>query len=179
MDPLGLFDIFIGGKGDNVSEIVKRYRNGFARKNPKRWASYFQHDSDAIMDAIRRAKKEKACEPINIIGHSYGGDTAAELAAHLGKEGINVDLLVLIDPVGYTRPEIGGNVLKLINAGSFPKKSIGLGLDDSIAFVGGQWNTGYYTPYHHGQFAKMMDYAPTGASSPHDALLYSNCSCQH
>ena len=86
VDPLGLYDIFIGGKGDNTSGIVRRYHNDFAKKNPKRWASYFQHDSDALMDAIRRAKKEKPCEPINIVGHSYGGDTAAGWLPIWGKK---------------------------------------------------------------------------------------------
>ena len=45
-----------------------------------------------------------AAEPqgtrIVLVGHSYGGDTAAQVAATLGAQGRPVDTLITVDPVG-------------------------------------------------------------------------------
>jgi pimeloyl-ACP methyl ester carboxylesterase len=45
---------------------------------------------------------------IMIVGHSLGGSAAAEMAAELGRDGIPVQLVVMLDPVGGS--QVSSNV---------------------------------------------------------------------
>lgn len=49
--------------------------------------------------------------PLILLGHSYGADDQIRVAQHLKEAGINVDLLVLIDPV--TPPPVPTNVKRV------------------------------------------------------------------
>lgn len=67
------------------------------------------------ISAIEDALKKDPCEPVIIIGHSFGGDTAIEIAEELKKKGICVDLLIQIDSVGSGDEKIPSNVRKGVN----------------------------------------------------------------
>lgn len=60
---------------------------------------------------IEQHKAGKLDEPLVLLGHSYGADDMIRVAARLQKENINVDLLVLIDPV--TPPKVPTNVKRV------------------------------------------------------------------
>jgi thioesterase domain-containing protein len=47
-----------------------------------------------------------------IIGHSLGGGAAAEMAAELGRSGVPVELLLMLDPAGGS--EIPSNVRRSV-----------------------------------------------------------------
>ena len=182
IDPLGLYDVFIGGGGDSFSAIVRSYRGDFAREFSDRKTDYFGWgDSAGILDAIRSTRRDNPCAPINLIGHSWGGDTAVDVAAALNADGINVDSLATIDPVSWpwSRSAVGENVNQWINVSSAPSSSNGFA-GDAWARIGGKWNSGYPAPFHHNEFGAMMDWTPPRGQSPRNILLNSNsgCMCQ-
>jgi RHS repeat-associated protein len=173
IDFSGLINIYIGGFGDSwFFHQVEKYPMG-----PNSY--YFRWDqTDAINDLIH---KQLPCEPINLIGHSYGADTAASIAVDSGM----VNLLVTIDPVSWFGPnydDIKSSVKTWVDVnatGSDP----GLGNlvnGNFAAGIGGAWNAGpsatagiiYYTsPYTHSNFGAMMDDAPDGKLSPRQILM--------
>lgn len=72
-----------------------------------------QHD-----EIIEQIKKVEAHQPVVLVGHSLGGDTAIEVADKLDsiEHGFRrVDLLVTIDAVGFDHDIIPQNVKKHIN----------------------------------------------------------------
>lgn len=52
-------------------------------------------------------------EPLVLIGHSYGADDVIRIARHLNEAGVQVDLLVTLDPV--TPPAVPPNVRRAYN----------------------------------------------------------------
>ena len=76
IDPDGLRDIFVGGAGDASSEIVKSYYSQYSKEHPDS-AYYSWTQLDDIVKDINGTARNAPGSPINIIGHSYGGDTAA------------------------------------------------------------------------------------------------------
>jgi RHS repeat-associated protein len=115
IDPDGATDIYIGGAADHRTQIVKGYvqRNG---STPGRTVAYFTHDQ--VKEATAFANENHGNgEPMNIIGHSWGADSAIQVAA-----GVNgtVDNLVGVDPVGKplrpggdSRPDNVANVVSV------------------------------------------------------------------
>jgi pimeloyl-ACP methyl ester carboxylesterase len=102
-------DIFVGGFFDGSSEIVKRYYDAFVHDNPDTptfHSEYFSHDGSG-------QKGNEYLEPyiknlpsnavINLVGHSYGGDTAVEAAGACGRR---INILITIDPVGGKRVSV-------------------------------------------------------------------------
>lgn len=76
---------------------------------------YGWNQKDEILKEIE--KREKS-QPIIIVGHSFGGDTAVEIADALDSLEHNfrpVDLLVTIDAVGFNNDIIPQNVKKHLN----------------------------------------------------------------
>jgi pimeloyl-ACP methyl ester carboxylesterase len=73
---------------------------------PTTIANYGQWQPLAL-EAIRQYKSDRL-QSIMIIGHSLGGSAGAEMAAELGRSGIPVELLLMLDPVGGS--EIPPNV---------------------------------------------------------------------
>jgi hypothetical protein len=72
-----------------------------------------QHD-----EIIEEIKKREQGQPIVLVGHSFGGDTAIEVADQLDslEHGFRkVDLLVTIDAVGFDNDIIPQNVKKHLN----------------------------------------------------------------
>lgn len=73
------------------------------------------NDDDEVIEQILRRPVE---EPIVLVGHGLGGDTAVEIANTLNtmKNGFRkVDLLVTIDSVGFNNDIIPQNVAKNLN----------------------------------------------------------------
>jgi RHS repeat-associated protein len=128
-DPTGLIDIWIGGGADggkdvfnnlpifpvpdqNVMSSTLSTTQITAPSNLNDNAVLFQHnEADAIMTAIVEALESGDSE-INLIGHSYGATTAAEIANDLDVFDISVDNLILLDPVNSfgSFPEVNDNV---------------------------------------------------------------------
>lgn len=189
IDPEGLLDVFIGGANDANSEIVKSYEKEYARINAgQRDSIYFEHSQrEEAIKAIQEAKKKNPCEPINIIGHSWGGASAAAVSQELSNQGIQVDLLVTVDPVGreYSRKEGKAKIWQNINA--TPSSDNGFS-GDRWARWGGKWgdwpngkaNYHYDAPYHHNEFGDLFENVPEGGKSGRQRLQESNsteCTC--
>ncbi len=180
VDPWGLIDIFIGGAGDATSKVVANY----ASRHNKAYGNsvYFPHDADdeilALIDQL------PTCEPINLVGHSWGADTAALVAARSPRR---IDLLVTVDPVsslavgspfGPSYDDVAQNVDDWVNVNAAPTKR---DPSDDVADLGGKWGEGvkgYPDTYmevdaNHRNFDEMMKAPGPGGASPQDLLLKS------
>jgi RHS repeat-associated protein len=65
-------------------------------------------DSDGRSEAlefVEMALRVDPDQPVVIMGHSWGADSAFRLAAALGQKGIHVNALITIDPIGKTGGE--------------------------------------------------------------------------
>lgn len=97
---IGGMGLFSGGYG-GVKQMSDAVKN----------AEHFHWDEQSrIIDEI---KKRPATEPIVLVGHSLGGDSAIEIAKELNtlKNGFRqVDLLVTLDAVGWNNDIIPPNV---------------------------------------------------------------------
>jgi RHS repeat-associated protein len=108
VDPSGLLDVYIGGGGDkNKSEIVQRYAKNQQGEAGRSVVYFGEHQADQATGYINNSIASGLDEPINIIGHSYGADTAITVAA--GVKG-TVETLVGIDPVAKP-PGVGAGDL--------------------------------------------------------------------
>lgn len=68
----------------------------------------------ALADGIAKdARDGTLVRPFAIIGHSYGADDAVVMANHLGRQGIETDLLVTFDPTAGD--PVGAGVLRVLN----------------------------------------------------------------
>lgn len=73
---------------------------------------------DQHEEIIKEIKKVEVNQPVVLVGHSFGGDTAVEIADELDslEHGFRkVDLLVTIDAVGFDHDIIPQNVKKHLN----------------------------------------------------------------
>jgi len=177
VDPLGLYDIFIGGAMDNSSGIVKDFETRYSSNARSDYFQWFQQQN--IINAIKNSLKENPCESINLIGHSYGGTTATNVAEALAEDNININLMITIDPASrwWSRSDKAGNVDTWINVLATPSSSNGFGGDTWATFGGrwGNWPDGradnhYTAPYHHNEFSDMMNFTPNDGISPLQAL---------
>jgi RHS repeat-associated protein len=162
VDPLGLIDIFIGGLTDSTFASVKNYYDVYSSKFGN--SAYFEYDqADAIMALIDRQPVD---EPINLIGHSLGGSTAADIAAAAKRR---INLLITIDPVSVRREyseqdmcNVRQNSDRWINVNAMPAH---WNPSDIIAHAGYKWGNlpmGFATtfitsPANHGDFGDMMN----------------------
>jgi len=109
------YNIFIGGAGDSLfNEEVKKYELAYEnkiadkKKYPNSKSKYYTHDAGAeIIADIKEQRKINPAIQINIVGHSWGGDTAIQVA---GNENLHqkIDLVITIDPVGGGTKPCGG-----------------------------------------------------------------------
>jgi pimeloyl-ACP methyl ester carboxylesterase len=109
--------VFIGGAGDSwFAGPVSWGVEGFARSSPGADVHYFTHDrAQAVRDHIDSLP---AGTRVSLVGHSYGGDTAAEIAAAMGREGRQIDNLVTVDPVRREPAAPDTNLFAAIRAGA-------------------------------------------------------------
>jgi len=73
---------------------------------------------DQKEEILKEIEKREKSQPIILVGHSFGGDTAVEIADALDSLEHNfrpVDLLVTIDAVGFNNDIIPQNVKKHLN----------------------------------------------------------------
>jgi RHS repeat-associated protein len=185
VDPAGLFDVFVGGAMDGTSRIVASYQQAYSIAYPGRSSSYFEWDqTNQIIEAVQAARRKNKCEPINLVGHSYGGSTAASVSRALKAAGIDVNLLVTVDPVSRIWSRGAGAAGTWVNVNAAPSSSNGFS-GDSWATLGGKWgdwpngkaSSHYGAPFHHNEFGRMFEFAPPGGSSALQALLDANTSC--
>jgi pimeloyl-ACP methyl ester carboxylesterase len=156
------YDVYVGGFGDEIQGgPVLRYAKEHDDE-PGHNAVYFPWDTSVAA----LAKYLDSLPPgshINLIGHSYGGDTAANVALLTRRR---IDVLITIDPVSRReRPsyaDVRSHVGQWIdvNAATVNKDEI----DNWIAGWGGAWDTGpqdfassfVNATANHKQFSRMM-----------------------
>ena len=109
LPPVKPLVVFIGGAMDSVYLNMSKVHDQYEKTSPPN--SYLPFDQDILYffypegDQIKAemAILEKVIlqpkTPITIIGHSYGGDTACRIARNLSEHGLNINLLVTLDPV--------------------------------------------------------------------------------
>ena len=110
-------------------------------------------------DAVAKIKAAKAANPaekVIIVGHSFGADSAVEVAEALKKQNICVDQLVQIDSVGVGDEVKPSNVTTGVNIWSTSRDGI-----NGASNVAGSTNIGVDNTTH----TKIDDKADTGTSS--------------
>jgi len=126
---------------------------------------YSQKINDTVTD--------NPAEPINLVGHSYGGHTAAQIAS---KSPVPINNLITVDPVG--RGEIGSfrsNVKNWVNVTANPSSR---NFSDTIASLGGKGagltlgkaNASYSVDTNHANFGTMMTAPGVNGFSAQNAL---------
>ena len=187
-DRLGLYEIFIGGFMDSKFRPVKGYYEDNFKSRGK--SAYFEHDEgDKVIALINRITSECPNEPINVIGHSWGAETAEDVAKAL--PGV-IDLLVTVDPVSrwWSKGDPRPNVNEWININAGPSNR---DFSDTVASVGGKWgnwpdgkaDAHYSVDASHAYFRNMMKAPYMGAKNfvggVHDILLKASspeCKCE-
>ena len=146
MDVNGLLDVFIGGFGDSKHRNVKNYYDRYSEVHrDSRDTRYFEWDDKDIVNQLIAYKCENPEEAINIVGHSFGGDSAAEVSQELTRAGVAPDLLITVDPVSFWSPNYiphpnrGGTFWMNINA--TPSTSDNSDIVAEDLSLGGKWDT--------------------------------------
>ncbi len=170
IDPMGLAYIFIGGATDSNNGPVMKYVDQLKRENKwnKETDAYFFYNQ--LEEAMKHIKNLPQSEPVTVIGHSLGGDTAGQVAVGLANETKTcpgrVNTLITIDPVGshrnYQAILESAGVWKNVNAVGgnwYDRNNIVAGLggswDDSPKSILGQ--NYREVDADHGQFRKLLE----------------------
>lgn len=93
--------IFIGGGGEGYNVLGQDFASSVEPYIQDRsgGGNFYTHRQDsAVRSAIRTT--HEAGRPVILIGHSWGGSDAIHAARWARGQGITVDLLITIDPVG-------------------------------------------------------------------------------
>ncbi len=98
---------------------------------------HFDWDANAIVQTICANLEDDPCQPVVIIGHSLGGDTADEVSEALDKKDICVDLLIQIESVGNEDDTKPDNVEQGVNI-----FSVGADIPAGEEWVDGSINIG-------------------------------------
>jgi RHS repeat-associated protein len=166
VDPSGLVNIYIGGAGDATSGIVRDFVRDLHDPN----SHYYSHSDAAAIQAF--INSQPASEPINLIGHSWGGNVAANIAESSPRR---IDMLITVDPVGVNRPDLNAvrnNATTWIDVNAATASPWTLA--NVVAGVGGAYNDAP-KPYadvfinasaNHEQFNEMMGAFGNGYHSP-------------
>lgn len=139
---------FVGGAGDEtMSQNVENEYKAFAAKNPNARVAYFTWDqSEDLADWIKSSNGEVA-----IYAHSYGADTAAAVVS----SGVQVQMLVTVDPVsrfgvgsifGPSYESVRGNTSQWINVYSTSHQAT---VGNIISGAGGAWGVSPGNVPHH------------------------------
>lgn len=101
--PRASYTAFVGGAADGEFGNVRDFKVNGVRVGSGGAIKYYSHDeAEKLLNDIRA---QPPGTRIVLVGHSWGGDTAAGVAARLGVEGRPVDMLVTVDPVGNGNSE--------------------------------------------------------------------------
>lgn len=106
-------DMFSSGTVANSSNSYDGVRKMAESVPGARLYGWDQHDE--IIDHIKKLKED---QPVVLVGHSYGGDTAHEVAEELNtlENGFRkVDLMVTIDSIGVGNDVVPQNVKRNLN----------------------------------------------------------------
>jgi hypothetical protein len=140
----GFFDSTLSALGGNtVYDEYTQYMKFLKAYNITADVQYFTWDQASQLTQWGNGVDASGGQ-ITLIGHSYGGDTAASVVAN----GLKVKTLITLDPVSYIQPnfqQVAANSGQWLN---FVATGGGLTLPNAIAGVGGAWNNatqGYAT----------------------------------
>lgn len=174
--------IFVGGAGDGKSGIVRSFQGSRIVQEDldHRRRAYAAHDQGERVMALIAAEPPET--RIVLVGHSWGGDTAAQVAAALGQQGRPVDTLVTVDPVGRG---LSDSFFRRVRAGSREWVNIrahGAASDnfsDFVASVGGAYGTGprghatryIEVPTNHENFDGLLRFADRAGVSGFSRML--------
>ena len=170
LDPLGLKTYYIGGAGEHtfggpMQTATCPYCGSSLTggQTPYSWDQY-----DDILADIAATKQANPDEPINLVGHSYGGDTAYLVARD---SNYTIDNLVTLDPVSHFTFDVSkpNNVANWDNVYSNPNN---YGVSDFIADIGGQWGpvddpnvNNYSSSASHGNVNGLFNALPESTKS--------------
>ena len=149
VDFLGLEDYWIGGAADKFSFmgvdptfIMNEVMNVYGHEFPGKDLYYGYEELDDVISKVTETVKQNPCEVINLIGHSYGGAAAIDIAAELKAKKIKVNILITLDPVAMLPRSNPDNYEIWVNAyqeqelvdvlGSIPVVGQGLGAIGSL-----------------------------------------------
>jgi hypothetical protein len=126
---------FVGGFFDYWTHgpVYDQYLE-YIRLNPGAGAAYFTWDQGGALASWIDANGGA----VSVIGHSYGGDTAASVVA----AGHGVNSLTTVDPVGWTRPSYSAVAANSGSWTNFNAVGGGWSTPNIIAGIGGAWNSG-------------------------------------
>jgi pimeloyl-ACP methyl ester carboxylesterase len=179
-DPMGLITIGFEGfgmYGDTKKKGGLKQRGLIdAEGNPR--SRVLQHNQHSIaIKKIKHALEKNPNQPVILIGHSWGADSAIEVANKLKKLGIKVDLLIQIDSVGAGDATLPDNVEQGINyqgkKSNFPSEGDVTGSENK------KYGTGHMDWFDDpnlitdikskiGNTVKKGKYANTGSKNPCD-----------
>lgn len=131
-----MIDIYVGGLNDDDNNWVSSYQKEYGGKNS---VYYEWSDSDDILAKMKEVCCENPDEPINLIGHSWGGDTVAQIAANWDGN-CPIGILVTADPVSLWKPDfnkVSENTSYWININANPSNPNAS--DTWVAKPGGKW----------------------------------------
>lgn len=140
-------------------------------------SAYFSHLDDRAL--LRAAMARPPGRKLVLVGHSWGGETAARVAVRLARAGRPVALLVTVDPV---KRVLTRKFLEDVRAAAPNWVNIlatgGDALERSnvIASIGGPWgekprglaDAHIAAPFAHREFAALMGFRPAGGRSGWD-----------
>jgi len=129
--------VLVGGADDGATGIVKDgLKNTVQSQNPDAAVMCFGWmDAEKAADQIRQFHEQFPEVPIEIVGHSYGGDTAMDIAQLLNGDGITIEQLTTLDPVSWFESSRPSNVKNWTNVYVDGVHDY----TDLIANAGGKW----------------------------------------
>ena len=171
VDPDGRIAIFIGGAMDSVFKPVLGFYESYKANNPN--CAYFGWSQSGDIQKLINSLPDG--EPINLIGHSLGGATAADVAATSSRR---IDNLITIDPVGGPLPNVDAirkNTDMWINVNAAPTNP---NFSDAVAKTGGKWGDSprgqadsfITADQNHANFGRMMNTGGPAARTPMQIL---------
>ncbi len=161
IDPDGNLNVYIGGAADNAQPGSPIYRGmqvqtaagGDFLQSPNdlpnitaRWSEANRpqledgsRGSSPLAQEITTAVGEFDDEPVNIMGHSWGGAAATRLANELSAEGVEVNVVVTLDPVSrwWNRQDVKDPDTRWINMFIPEDARVPNAFPDDIAETGG------------------------------------------
>ncbi len=168
-------NIFVGGGGDRTftgpvitSDSLKKYSYG---------DNYYTTADVNERDIIRFIETLPKTRRVNLIGHSYGGDSAVLVAERLPER---IHTLITIDPVSHLNiidyDSIRQNTKLWVNVNAV---SEGTSFGDFLRGVGGAWNDEpegradihIRAPFVHEAFDQMMRYHQSERTLSPQSLL--------
>jgi hypothetical protein len=131
----------VGGAADSISRgAMKSLFRDFQNAHPGVQVEYFTHDEGSRLSAWlnEQSQLNGSSDAVAVVGHSYGGDTAASEVA----DGTKVGALITLDPVSRFPPnlkDVTKNAGTWINVNANSDNADGKDNGDTVAHWGGKW----------------------------------------